>query len=194
MKRVLIVMVVLAMFGCNVIATANVEHTEEKHYDLGIDETYDIVPDIQIYEPGTISVQISWVTPSLTFEQRSRQKDSVIYYALRSPVNVVFSVTNNSRPSSTEGGFSGKITVNANTVEENLTAHENVRVLLAQSGTPITLDKGAINNAYILSYTNRADIDINGYELANIITSDKTADQIKSLMTVQVRFIIAAVK
>ena len=35
---------------------------------------------------------------------------------------------------------------------------------------------------------------INDYELANIITSDKTADQIKSLMTVQVRFVIAAVK
>ena len=192
MKRVLVLMVVLVMLGCNVRAIANVEHTDENNYDLGIDKTYDIVPDIQIYEPGTISVQISWISPSLKFEQRTRE-DGVKYYALKSPVNVVFSVTNNSRASTAEGGFSGKITVNANTKEESATPRDNVRVLLAQSGTPITFDKGATNNAYILSYTNRTDTDINGYELANIITSDKTADQIEVLMTVQVRFIIAAV-
>lgn len=194
MKRVLSFLVVLAMFGSNVSVAANVEDTGDIYYDTPYEKTYDITPDIQIFEPGTIRVLISWATPTLTFAQRARPNDNARYYALKADSNVIFNVVNNSRASSTENGFNGNITIIAKTVEEDIAQRDNIVVNLARTGDLIPINNGETFNMYKLSYANRADEYINGYPLSNIITAGKTADEIRDIMTVKVQFTIAARK
>lgn len=192
MKKVLVLMAIMALLWANAGAAENIEDTGDVFYDTPIDQTYDIVPDIQIFEPGTIRVQISWVDPLLTFVQRERSNDHAMYYALKNESNVLFNVVNNSRPSSLANGFNGSITVKAETIDSVDPKGDNIKVLLDRGGEIIPIANGGTFSLFKLSYTNREDVYINQYPLSSIITADKTADQIEEIMTVKIRFIIAA--
>ena len=192
MKRVLGLLMIFAMVGGVVSATASTKDTGDRSYETSFVETYEVVPNIQIFEPGSIRVLISWVAPELTFEQRARISDNAKYYALRSPCEVPITVTNNSRASSFANGFTGDITVRADTIVRSGFQGENITVNLVEGGKAIRINKDTVFSAFKLTFANLADIYMKDYTLDKIITADKTAEHIKTIMTTDVRFTIAA--
>lgn len=190
MKKVLSLLVMLVILGSNLCASASTGVTIDEHYSSVVDEIYTITPNIQVFEPGAICVEISWAAPQLTFQQRSRLGDEARYYALKSESGVIFNVINKSRPSSTVNGFDGDITVTAETVVYGTEPRSNIVILLAESGKQIPIAMGATFSGFKLSYTNRADSYIKDYLLSEIITADKTPDEIRDIMSVKIRFLI----
>ena len=51
----------------------------------------DIAPNVQLIDPGSIKVNISWSNPILTFEKKtvSNNGQDIRYYALKNPQTVV---------------------------------------------------------------------------------------------------------
>lgn len=190
MKKVLSLMVMLAILGSYLCASASTGVTIDEHYSSVIDKAYTITPNIQVFEPGAICVEISWAAPQLTFQQKSRLGDEARYYALKSESSTIFNVINKSRPSSTENGFDGNINVTAETVVYGTEPRANIVILLAESGKVIPIVKGATFSGFKLSYANRADVNIKDYLLSEIITADKTPDEIRDIMSVDIRFLI----
>lgn len=190
MKKVLSLLMMLVILGSNLCASASTGVTIDEYYDSPIDKTYTITPNIQVFEPGAICVEISWVAPQLTFQQKSRLGDEARYYALRSESSAIFNVINKSRPSSTENGFDGNINVTAETVVYGTEPRANIVILLAESGKVIPIVKGATFSGFKLSYANRADANIKDYLLSEIITADKTPNEIRDIMSVNIRFYI----
>lgn len=194
MRKLLVVLAFLIVVGCcsfGLSALAVVEDSGDAEYSTGINKTYDIVPTVQIHEPGAIRVQISWTAPQLTFVRRERVVDGFAYYALKDSVSLGFEVSNLSR-ASTNAGFNGKIRVTGNLVEPVGVKRDNVKVVMESDGVSFDLGMGEKNNSYKLLYSNRGDALIEGYTTDVLLAASQSADSVKANMLAQVKFVIAA--
>ena len=198
MKKLLVLLsVFLVIFGLG-MQTAGAEEVLESSYITPAETTVNITPTIQINEPGTIAVKITWTTPQLTFIRKVRAIDGLAYYALQSNVNTAFTVTNNSRPSSS-GTFNGDISVKASKFEGladgTALQRKNFKIILNNDNVAQTLLSGAEDKeSFVLSYTNRDESylqDLGMYPANSMLTADMGAAQIVKNMTVAVRFNIS---
>ncbi len=197
MKRLLVLVCVFCVL-CALGQAAGSEETVESGYTVPKDVIVSVQPTVQIHEPGTIALKISWNTPSLTFVRRVRAADGLAYYTPQSTVSVPFTLVNNSRPSS-DGQFDGRIQVTAVTQPADggvLGAkRKSVSVRLSNDNVPLDMERGGTDSGfYALSYADRGAEyleNLSIYPAAAMLTEDLTAEQIVQAMTVAVRFNIS---
>lgn len=203
MKKLLVLLsVFLVFFGLGMQA-AGAEEVLESSYSTPAETMVSIIPTIQITEPGTIAVKISWTAPQLAFIRKVRAVDNLGYYALQSNVRVPFTVTNNSRPSSS-GAFNGSVRVRAekpDTLSDGTAAQrKNISILLTNEAidTLAPLAQGAVDSdSFTLNYTNREESymsNLTNYPASVMLLDTMSEQDIVKNMTVAVRFIISAAK
>lgn len=198
MKRLLILVCAFCVL-CALGQAAGAEETVESGYAVPKDVTVSVQPTVQIHEPGTIALKISWTTPSLTFVRRVRAVDGLAYYTPQSTVSVPFTLVNNSRPSS-DGQFDGRIQVTAVTQPGDAAGlgakRKSVSVRLSNDNIPLEMAKDQTDSGgyYTLSYADRGAENLESlsiYPAAAMLTDGMTAEQITQAMTVAVKFKIS---
>ena len=196
MKKMLTVLVAFTvMLGCLYLYSSAYASSSEF---ISTDDWWEpmssevgVVPTVTIYEPGAIRVMITWEAPQLTFVRNARSTDNVEYYELQMNKIITFDITNNSFKSS-NGGFSGDITVNASSLEKGQ-KRDNIEVTLTNASHVATLRPGESYKEYKLEYTNREKGQINEYEPENLLGANQNIEQIKSNMTAYVSFLITPI-
>lgn len=195
MKRLSVfVLSFLVVFGLWT-GSAAAQESFESGYGVSSEKTVSIVPTVQIHEPGTILLNISWTAPQLSFTRKARPSDRFGFYDLQSPVTMPFILTNNSRPSSS-GAFSGAVSVQAIKKEGALDGaalrRDNIKILLSNDSQSIVLEQGAVDSgSFSLNYANRGDAYLDSYAKENMLADSLTQEEIIRNMTVGVQFVIS---
>ena len=210
MRRMLVLLIVVFVAsGCFVgsdisaYAEPNVSDSGEKTYDSEYTEKreIDIVPTVSLFDPGSIQVRISWVTPSLVFTKKMRKNNTEPYYALKNDVDVLFTVENLSTPSLGAGyTFDGSVIVTPTCDWAWEYDIGNLSVRMVTNGSigsgNIELTQNESNNTSIhLEYLNiSSQEEIDKLSPESILSVTKSSDDIKSIMTVKVNFEIVPKK
>lgn len=154
-----------------------------------ITRSHEIIPTIELNNPGLIKVTISWTTPKLTFVKivGGTYHPNVSYYGLSLKVEVPFHIVNESSVG-TETSFNGNIVVTpSHTWQlESETAAQNISIRPQIFDQVINIPLGDSDDSYILEYSNNLDF------AKNCLALTLTANQIRDIMKVQVSFKIQA--
>ncbi len=189
MKRSLVL--VLLVVGIFFVCVGEAAGADIGGYNLTqtYEETLKIEPTIQINDPGSIRVQISWTSPQLTFEPKTRTSDNVRYYALTVPVDVTIKVENKSRPSF-DGKFDGRVQIKALSHNNSAIEDSNIKASLEKQNETMTLTAES-EGTRKLSFNNLADIYIKDIESGKLILDGMTAEDIKGRLSYGIRFEIS---
>lgn len=202
MKKVpvlLMVLIVMSLFMTSAaLATSGSIDTGDVLYSAPYSEifTKNIVPNIQLIDPGSIKVSISWVTPTLSFDKRAlidNAGNTVRYYGLKTDQTVDFKVDNNSLSGTI---FDGTIYVIPTFVRTNAqeALSSNIRVLMTGQDAEMTLAKGTSSSAVKLNYLNVLEQYLAKDQPATLLKGSATNQEIEAIMTMQVTFNISTTK
>lgn len=199
MKRVpvlLMVLIVMSLFVASAaLATSGSLDTGDVLYNAQYSQTLtsDIVPNVQLIDPGSIKVTISWSNPQLSFEKRmvrANNGNDVRYYALKTPQTVEFRLENNSLSGTS---FDGTVYVTPTFTRTNTqeALSSNIRVLRTGENTELSLIKGSSVSSVKLDYLNVEDQHLAKDFPETLLSGSATAQAIKDIMTIEVTFNIS---
>lgn len=199
MKKVpvlLMILIVMSLFmASGALATSGSLDTGDVLYTAPYSKTFtsDIVPDVQLIDPGSIKVTISWSAPQLSFEKRmirANNGNDVRYYALKTPQTVEFSIENNSLSGTS---FDGTVYVIPTFTRTNVQESQssNIRVLRTGENTELSLIKGSSVSSVKLDYLNVEDQYLAKDLPDTLLSGSATAQAIKDIMTIEVTFNIS---
>lgn len=202
MKKVpvlLMVLIVMSLFMTSAAqATSGPLDTGDVLYTAPYSKefTTDIVPNVQLIDPGSVKVSISWVAPQLSFEKkvvRASNGNDVRYYALQGEQYVEFKVENNSL-SGTQ--FDGTIYVIPTFIRTNSqeALSSNIRVPMTGENTELILQKGSSVSSVRLRYLNVLDADLAIDKPETLLSGSASLQAIKDIMTIKVTFNISTTK
>ena len=202
MKRVpvlLMVLIIMSLFMASAaLATSGSLDTGDVLYNAQYSQTLtsDIVPNVQLIDPGSIKVTISWSNPQLSFEKRmvrANNGNDVRYYALKTPQTVEFRIENNSLSGTSFDGTVYVIpTFSRTNAQEALSS--NIRVLRTGENTELSLIKGSSVSSVKLDYLNVEDQHLAKDFPETLLSGSATAQAIKDIMTIEVTFSISTTK
>ncbi len=202
MKKVLVVLMVLlftiSFMVTDAQATSGTVDTGDVLYTAPYSETFtsDIVPNVQLLDPGSIKVTISWSNPQLSFEKRmvrANNGNDVRYYALKTPQTVEFRIENKSLSGTSFDGTVYVIpTFTRTNAQEALSS--NIRVLRTGENTELSLIKGSSVSSVKLDYLNVEDQYLAKDQPDTLLNGSATAQAIKDIMTIEVMFSISTTK
>ena len=202
MKKVpvlLMVLIIMSLFMASAaLATSGSLDTGDVLYNAQYSQTLtsDIVPNVQLNDPGSIKVTISWSTPQLSFEKRmvrANNGNDVRYYALKTPQTVEFRIENNSLSGTSFDGTVYVIpTFSRTNAQEALSS--NIRVLRTGENTELSLIKGSSVSSVKLDYLNVEDQHLAKDFPETLLSGSATAQAIKDIMTIEVTFNISTTK
>lgn len=202
MKKLLVLvmmsLVISLLMASAALATSGSLDTGDLLYNAPYSQTFtsDIIPNIQLIDPGSIKVTISWSNPQLSFEKRmvrANNGNDVRYYALKTPQTVEFKVENNSLSGTS---FDGTVYVipsfTRTDAQEALSS--NIRVLRTGENTELSLIKGSSVSSVKLDYLNVEDQYLAKDKPETLLSGSATAQAIKDIMTIEVAFSISTTK
>lgn len=199
MKKVLVMLMVLlftiSFMVTDAQATSGTFDTGDVLYTAPYNQTFtsDIVPNVQLIDPGSIKVTISWSNPQLSFEKRmvrANNGNDVRYYALKTPQTVEFRIENNSLSGTSFDGTVYVIpTFTRTNAQEALSS--NIRVLRTGENTELSLIKGSSVSSVKLDYLNVEDQYLAKDQPDTLLNGSATAQAIKDIMTIEVTFNIS---
>ena len=202
MKKLLVLvmmsLVISLLMASAALATSGSLDTGDLLYNAPYSQTFtsDIIPNIQLIDPGSIKVTISWSNPQLSFEKRmvrANNGNDVRYYALKTPQTVEFKVENNSLSGTS---FDGTVYVipsfTRTDAQEALSS--NIRVLMTGQDAEMTLAKGTSSSAVKLNYLNVLEQYLAKDQPATLLKGSATNQEIEAIMTMQVTFNISTTK
>ena len=202
MKKVpvlLMVLIIMSLFMASAaLATSGSLDTGDVLYNAQYSQTLtsDIVPNVQLNDPGSIKVTISWSNPQLSFEKRmvrANNGNDVRYYALKTPQTVEFRLENNSLSGTSFDGTVYVIpTFSRTNAQEALSS--NIRVLRTGENTELSLIKGSSVSSVKLDYLNVEDQYLAKDLPDTLLSGSATAQAIKDIMTIEVTFSISTTK
>ena len=202
MKKVpvlLMVLIIMSLFMASAaLATSGSLDTGDVLYNAQYSQTLtsDIVPNVQLIDPGSIKVTISWSNPQLSFEKRmvrANNGNDVRYYALKTPQTVEFRIENNSLSGTSFDGTVYVIpTFSRTNAQEALSS--NIRVLRTGENTELSLIKGSSVSSVKLDYLNVEDQYLARDLPDTLLSGSATAQAIKDIMTIEVTFNISTTK
>ena len=202
MKKVLVVLMVLlftiSFMVTDAQATSGTVDTGDVLYTAPYSETFtsDIVPNVQLLDPGSIKVTISWSSPCLSFDKKLLKDTNghdVSYYALKTPQTVEFRIENNSLSGTSFDGTVYVIpTFSRTNAQEALSS--NIRVLRTGENTELSLIKGSSVSSVKLDYLNVEDQYLAKDLPDTLLSGSATAQAIKDIMTIEVTFNISTTK
>ena len=204
MKKLL---VLVMMFLVISLFMAVDSHATSASLDTG-DEAYtssytktlytDIVPNVQLTDPGSIKVIISWGTLNLNFEKkivRLSNGSEVKYYALKTPQTLVFNIENKSSPGSSSS-FDGTIYVTPSYERSDVqgSASSNIRVIMEEQTKVHTIPLNGFDNSIVLEYRNVDDSNFGGLLVDQLLSGSALEEQIRDIMKTRVNFNISTSK
>lgn len=202
MKKVLVVLMVLlftiSFMVTDAQATSGTVDTGDVLYTAPYSETFtsDIVPNVQLLDPGSIKVTISWSSPSLSFDKKLLKDTSgndVRYYALKTPQTVEFRIENNSLSGTS---FDGTVYVIPAFLRTNVQESQssNIKVLMTGENTELSLVKGSSVSSVKLDYSNVLEQYLATDMPGTLLSGSASAQAIKDIMTMNVTFSISTTK
>lgn len=201
MKKVLAVLALVLMVSIFMVmdtqASSDSFDTGDVLYTAPYSQDFytDIAPNVQLIDPGSIKVNISWSNPILTFEKKtvSNNGQDIRYYALKNPQTVVFNITNNS---SSGTSFSGTIYVTPSYTRTNAreTMSSNIRVLMTEQTIVHTIPMGGSDNSILLEFQNVEDQFFGQIPINQLLSGGASGSQIVDIMTTTVKFKISTSK
>lgn len=179
-----IVSFLIPLFSISASADTQTIDTGEKPFaSEPITLSKEIVPTIELDNPGLIKVTITWTTPNLTFVKKvgGTYHPNVSYYGLNSKISVPFQIDNQSSVG-TETSFNGSIIVTPSQHWANDQQAPNINIRSQNPIQQITIPLDGSDNSYVLEYSNNMDFADTPLALT------LTADQIKDIMKATVSF------
>lgn len=200
MKRVLVLFILLFMMFSFMDANAQATSvdTGDILYTAPYSETFtrDIIPNVQLIDPGSIKVTISWSAPSLSFDKRTLKDtngNDVRYYALKAPQTVGFLVENNSLSGTSFDGTVYVVPVFLRTNAQE-SQSSNIKVLLTGENTELSLAKGSTVSTVKLDYSNVLEQYLAKDMPETLLNGSASVQAIKDIMTMKVTFSISTTK
>lgn len=200
MKKVMVLLMMLFMMSsfiaADALASADLLDTGDVLYTGPYNEAFttDIVPTVQLIDPGSIKVSISWSAPQLSFDKRmvkDTKGNDVRYYALKDPKTLVFSIENSSLSGTLFDGTIYVIPIYSRSKEDQST---NIRVVMDKQQKELIVVKGAVENSVSLQYMNVEDKDLDTVYPERLLRASASQQEIEDIMTAKVTFNISTTK
>ena len=152
----------------------------------------DIIPNVQLIDPGSIRVTISWSVLSLSFEKRLHKDangNDVRFYMLKSPQSLVFNIENKSISGSSFNGTIYVIPQFSRTPDQEMQS-SNIKLSMLERGKVHTVQKDGSDKSIVLNYSNVEDLYIEWDRPEKLLKGTATEQEIRNIMTTNVTFII----